>query len=435
MPKSAVNKSVKDKTKTTSKIKDVKGKGTLDQKHMEQLNKLKMLRDSLPEKKKLLSKKLNELTKLNKKSDQKQIDICHQKAILAEDVERLRNEIRQIENYSETLQYASKTIGIVLDYYNDGDIVECVTERVRVETPPIKKSTKKDISFWVKLEVDDSSSTRQSPIPKTTISKNKPNNDVPVSDFSRKASKAKLFDKYLLVTDSKYQPKTTSKNHLCRETYIENGVEKKCEGTMTPNPDGCLVCDHCGVSEKILVATDKPNYKETAQDNNTYAYKRKNHLTEILSQLQAKETTEIPASVYEALNLEIKKRKIDRDSIDMFKMRRILKQLGLRRYYEHVAHILQIINGRQPPNFSRSDETKIKKMFDDIQKPFAEFCPKDRKNFLNYSYFLHKACELLDLDSFISYFPLLKNKNKLRQHDKIWKNICKYMRWQFYKST
>ena len=77
------------------------------------------------------------------------------------------------------------------------------------------------------------------------------------------------------------------------------------------------------------------------------------------------------------------------------------------------------------PNFSRSDEMKIKKMFDDIQKPFAKHCPGDRKNFLNYSYFLHKACELLDLDDYIAYFPLLKNDEKLRQHDKIWKNICK----------
>ena len=78
-------------------------------------------------------------------------------------------------------------------------------------------------------------------------------------------------------------------------------------------------------------------------------------------------------------------------------MRRVLKKLKLRRYYEHVAHILQIINGRAPPNFSRSDEMKIKKMFDDIQKPFGKHCPGDRKNFLNYSYFLHKACELLIL--------------------------------------
>ncbi|AGF85364.1 late transcription factor VLTF3-like protein [Moumouvirus goulette] len=77
---------------------------------------------------------------------------------------------------------------------------------------------------------------------------------------------------------------------------------------------------------------------------------------------------------------------------------------------------------------------KIKKMFKQIQKPFAVYCPKDRKNFLNYSYVLHKFCELLDLDEYINYFPLLKNNAKLLQHDKIWKNICEYMRWEFIKS-
>ncbi len=73
-------------------------------------------------------------------------------------------------------------------------------------------------------------------------------------------------------------------------------------------------------------------------------------------------------------------------------------------------------------------------MFKDIQKPFSIYCPKNRKNFLNYSYVLHKFCELLGLDNYINYFPLLKNNNKLLQHDKIWKNICSYMKWEFYKS-
>lgn len=119
----------------------------------------------------------------------------------------------------------------------------------------------------------------------------------------------------------------------------------------------------------------------------------------------------------------------------MFKLRRIFKGLNKHKFYDHVPHILQIINGKKPPNFSRKDEARIKKMFNDIQVPFEMFRPKDRKNFLNYAYVLHKFCELLDLDEYISYFPLLKNNTKLRQHDMIWKNICGYVKWQFIKSV
>jgi len=208
-----------------------------------------------------------------------------------------------------------------------------------------------------------------------------------------------------------------------------------CDGEIIfSQNDGCLVCKKCGIAETILVVTEKPNYKEPNQDSGTYAYKRINHLTEILSQLQAKESTDIPPKVFENILRELKKRKINKDDLDIFKLRRILKILDYRKYYEHVPHILQIINGKEPPNFSRRDEMKIKKMFKDIQKPFTVYCPKNRKNFLNYSYVLHKFCELLDLDEYINYFPLLKNNGKLLQHDKIWKNICAYMKWKYYKS-
>ena len=76
----------------------------------------------------------------------------------------------------------------------------------------------------------------------------------------------------------------------------------------------------------------------------------------------------------------------------------------------------------------------FKKMFKDIQKPFAVHCPKDRKNFLNYSYVLHKFCRILKLKQYVSYFPLLKNNAKLLQHDRIWKNICADMGWKYHKS-
>ena len=46
---------------------------------------------------------------------------------------------------------------------------------------------------------------------------------------------------------------------------------------------------------------------------------------------------------------------------------------------------------------SRETEEELRRMFKEIQIPFAKFCPKDRKNFLSYSYVLHKFVELLEL--------------------------------------
>jgi len=76
-------------------------------------------------------------------------------------------------------------------------------------------------------------------------------------------------------------------------------------------------------------------------------------------------------------------------------------------------------------------EDKLRKMFKDIQEPFDRNCPKERKNFLSYSYVLYKFCELLGEDEFLGCFPLLKSKEKLHHQDVIWKKICKDLQWEF----
>ena len=81
---------------------------------------------------------------------------------------------------------------------------------------------------------------------------------------------------------------------------------------------------------------------------------------------------------------------------------------------------------------SREVEEELRRMFKEIQIPFHKFCPKDRKNFLSYSYVLHKFCELLELDELLEYFPLLKSPQKLMEQDQVWKKFCKYLKWEFY---
>ena len=66
--------------------------------------------------------------------------------------------------------------------------------------------------------------------------------------------------------------------------------------------------------------------------------------------------------------------------------------------------------------------------------PFQNNCPIDRKNFLSYNYVLHKFCQLLELDNLLIHFPLLKSREKLREQDKIWKNICKDLKWEYIPS-
>ena len=74
---------------------------------------------------------------------------------------------------------------------------------------------------------------------------------------------------------------------------------------------------------------------------------------------------------------------------------------------------------------SQELEDKLCQMFKDIQGPFLKHCPKERKNFLSYSYVLYKFCEILGYTEYLKYFPLLKSRSKVANQDFIWRCICK----------
>jgi hypothetical protein len=200
--------------------------------------------------------------------------------------------------------------------------------------------------------------------------------------------------------------------------------------------EGILVCPICGSEEHMLVVSDFPSFRDPPKDRNNYAYKKINHLNEILNQFQAKESTIIPEDVMHEVVCEIKKRRIQNIAeLTEKDMREILKKLNRSKFYEHATHILSRLNGNPPPTITPEIEEKIRAMFQEIQAPFLMYCPDDRTNFLSYSYILYKFFELLELDDYKVYFPLLKSRDRLIAHDEIWKKICDYLKWEFIQSV
>jgi hypothetical protein len=99
-----------------------------------------------------------------------------------------------------------------------------------------------------------------------------------------------------------------------------------------------------------------------------------------------------------------------------------------------VPHIINKLNGQHGPLMSREVEEKLRFMFKEIQPSFVKHCPPERNNFLSYSYVLYKFCELLNLDEYLHCFPLLKNRDKLYNQDKIWQKICEELKWEYLRS-
>lgn len=237
-----------------------------------------------------------------------------------------------------------------------------------------------------------------------------------------------LLDQYLQRMDPMYNRPSIHSND---SSFVCDACGEDMKVSVN---DATVSCPECGYHKLILMDSDKPSYKDPPREVSYYAYKRINHFNEWLAQFQAKESTEIPEEVFENIQGQIYKERLQASSLNRNKIREILKKLKYNSYYEHVPHILSRLNGHTAPVMDRETEEKLRYLFKEIQPSFQKHCPADRSNFLSYSYVLYKLCELLELDKFLPCFPLLKNRDKLYAQDKIWEKICKDLQWEFIRS-
>ena len=368
---------------------------TLDIKHQEKVKEFELYDEQLKKKNNQYKKYLKQLDELNNiKSSDLTLEINQKKATLKDDIESIKFDIDKLKNRTDEINYYEDTIDILLEYYNANN-----PNLYQVQAP-IPISTIIDINDIFKKKQNVNSST----------------------------DKSKLYDKYMKVVHN------TNTKKIKNTFTVKNCPKCKVEKTIHLS-DGLVICNQCGDTDTILLETDKPNYKEAVIETKVCAYKRSNHLSEILNQLQAKESTEIDEDIYSMIKEELKIQRIaNYKLLDHKIMKKILKKLKLNKYYEHIHHIINNLNNLPPPSMTREQEENIKKTFKDIQKPFQIYRPKKRKNFLNYNYILHKICELYEYDDFLPYFPLLKSRTNLEEQDIVWEKICKYNNYQFIPS-
>jgi hypothetical protein len=240
-------------------------------------------------------------------------------------------------------------------------------------------------------------------------------------------NRKEIINKYMSnIDDSIITTKNDIKNDKCK-----NCNSKLYLSTLTSE----LYCDVCGQSSDILVITDKVSYSDPQCEVTYYTYKRINHFNEWLAQFQAKERIELPKEIFDHIYNELKKNKnISLKNLKYNDIREILKKLKYNKYYEHIPHILSIITSKKAPTLDRQNEEILRSLFKEIQIPFMNNCPPHRKNFLSYSYVLHKFCELLEYDHLLEYFSLLKSREKLHAQDLIWEKICNDLNWEFIPS-
>tara|TARA_B110000967_G_C18832361_1_gene534766 strand:+ start:322 stop:1473 length:1152 start_codon:yes stop_codon:yes gene_type:complete len=241
------------------------------------------------------------------------------------------------------------------------------------------------------------------------------------------SKKHQIMNDFIKLTDENFIPKpeeiSLEKLDLCKTCNERRIIRHK---------KGVLLCPKCGGIEKILVDINTPSFKEPPREVTYFAYKKINHANEFLSQFQAKESTDINEKIYNNILAELKKERYnDITKITANKVREVLKKLELTKYYEHCHYIMNRLSGRPAPILDSILEDKLRNMFKQVQGPWLKYCPNKRANFFSYPYIFFKFFQLLEEDEYLPYCRLLKSREKLHEHDEVWKKICKELNWQF----
>jgi hypothetical protein len=380
-------------SKNSNKYKDVKNNSgkesnTLDNKHRLMVKHFSQQRN---DKQSLLTqiKAINlEIATLDERRDSFTPDDIKHRASLLDKRDNLDLQYKSISSNFDEMDYYDNAGDLITDYYEMRD-----NRDIQV------KETKNILEFLCNK-------------------KDKPINNV---NEIKNINRANLFEKYCQRVDGIRINQDDGSNRIkyCDECHIEKILD------MT---ESAYICPCCGDSEMIILDEDR-------QIKDYSPYRRLNHFREWLNQFQAKQSPDIPEQVFIDIVKELNKNRIvDLATLNKKNMKAILKKLEYNIYYEHVAYIINKLNNLPPPKITRDMEKLFISMFYKIQEPWEMYKQANRKNFLSYSYVLHKFCELLELDHLLDCFPLHKDPDKIMENDQIWEKICKNLKWEYISS-
>ena len=365
--------------------------------------------------------------------------------VMVEELQDLEQQVVRLQKDDERLDYFLQVGNILFNYYDSqekiasGHHVTSKKPASKLRTPQnsvlnyFSASSATTAAATVAINDGAAETSLSQPLPSEKEKEVKKIIRARDIEDSNGLQRDKALERYLSIIEP-----TAIRGGILPGSGIEPdfGACPHCETEMVfYHNEATLGCPGCGYQDFILVDSEKPSYKDPPREISYFAYKKINHFNEWLAQFQAKESTEIPADVYENILAEIKKERIiDPRTLKPQKLREVLKKLHLNKFYEHIPHILHRMNAFCAPTMSREMEDKLRYMFKEIQPSFIRHCPRGRSNFLSYSYVLYKFCQLLELDDFLPCFPLLKSHEKLYMQDNIWQKICVDLGWEFIRT-
>lgn len=424
---------------------------TIDELHKENVETFKKSYESLPVKKRKLLKLKKRLEKVNTGVNDVPVNLdveqLRKRRKIKEEITQLENEVKKSENFTDEMDYYSRTGPVIYDYYNltngmlynnsygninkddtpdNLDIQDVDVERVQV-SQKLRKITKESKTRKLKKPVKRRSK-------KENIVKGKGimgyllGSDEEDNNNDDAPCRASLQDEYLIMMDKEY---------ACSKARVN--IIKECEkckiDMIIVYSESIITCPQCGEFEEIFIESEVPSNRETFNEKPKYPYKRRGHCIEKLNQFLCKGIANVPDNVFDIMENEIKKYDLVKSDVTLRFVEKMLKKHGLSKYYEQSMYIFNKLTGTKPKVISREQYELILRMFDQANELYeAKYKPNDRENFMKYTFALNKIFLTIGLKKHAKYFKLLKGDDKTKKQEKIWKFICMDMGWKYHPS-
>lgn len=213
---------------------------------------------------------------------------------------------------------------------------------------------------------------------------------------------------------------------------------KSCQQRMQLHSENAiLVCGNCGNTEQFVDSiqsfTSYGGDNASAQSN--YSYLRVSHFEDWIAKSQGLETTQVSEELLQQIMEDMYKHGVRSEaSINRHTVRKSLARLGQQRKYDHVVQITSRLTNKAPPRMTPQMEEECRVLFLAVQSVWTKIRDKiskgRRKNFMSYSYILHRFMRMLRYDKFVPCYSLLKGEEKLQLQDAFWAEICSELGWE-----
>ena len=203
-----------------------------------------------------------------------------------------------------------------------------------------------------------------------------------------------------------------------------------CKIKLFKKDEYLFLCTNCGFSIKHFANTCSFQENNRINISQRYVYDKRAHFGDSIKKFQAKQNTTIHKNVYDTLLDKIKKHQIPLEKLSHKHIYEFLKLTNFSDHYEDITLIYSEITNTPAPDITHLEE-KLFKLFDEIDPIYERVKPKGRVNFLNGQFLLFKLLQKLKFPCSEEDFCVLKTRDKMLEHDQIWKKICTQLCWNY----